>query len=179
MSNLFLVAFARPQFFDIDVCCSRLLYFLMVNSYQSLLALFSFLTVVAIVGWLRAMFYDLLTWLSFLLTLPLAFFDNTCSVLLLSLCRICFLRRFINGTFNPHCIPSAGERHKRQGTLLLGTPLCIAILIFFHVTLRIVLEKVFCQHVLVKINRWEKNFAFRPPFLIYPWSDGALFKMFA
>ena len=27
LSNLFLVAFARPQFFDIDVCCSRLLYF--------------------------------------------------------------------------------------------------------------------------------------------------------
>ena len=124
LSNLFLVAFARPQFFDIDVCCSRLLYILIVNSYQILVALLSFLTVVVIVGWLRAMFYDLLTWLYFLLTLPLAFFDNTCYVLLLSLCRICFVRRFINGTFYPHCIQRAGQRHNEGDPFLGNTSVC-------------------------------------------------------
>ena len=131
LSNLFLVTLARPQFFHIDVCCSRLLYILMVNSYQVLLALFSFLTVVVIVGWLRAMFYDLLTWLSFLLTLPLAFSDNTCYVLLLSLCRICFPRRFINALFTHTVSQVLVNDKKDRRPLLLGTPPCVAGLIFF------------------------------------------------
>ena len=128
----------------------------MVNSYQVLLALFSFLTVVVIVGWLRAMFYDLLNWLSFLLTLPLAFSDNTCCVLLLSLCRICFPRQFINALFTHTVSQVLVNDKKDRRPLLLGTPPCVAGLIFFHVTLRVVLKKVVLPTCFGEYKRIER-----------------------